>query len=454
MQTTDFTAQNTMNSTIANLKICIIGAGMGGLTCALALAKRGFKEIHVYEYAKDLGFVGAGIQLAPNMARILDRLGVWADIEREAVILKDTSIRQGSTNEELGHVNLAYVHSTYGYPHMVGHRASLAGSIYEGCKREKAITFHFSTPAGKVESWTPKPIFTATPKDGSEAYKVETDVLLSADGVKSTTKVDMMALMGATADVIDSGQAAYRIMLTREQMDKDPELKELIDLDRATRWIGERRHLIAYPVSNKNIYNISTAQPDVNFAAAPSATYTTKGSNEAMLEVYGDFCPMIQRMLKLVPEGEVCEWKLRVQQPLPTWVHGNVALVGDACHPTLPHLAQGAAQAIEDAAVLGAVLSRLPDTKPESVNKALRVYEVVRKERAETLVELAAQSGRAMHLGDGKAKEERDRQFAELKKGGGSVPDKWADAEVQRKIYGHDCMKVAEETFQQEFDKL
>ena len=229
-------------------------------------------------------------------------------------------------------------------------------------------------------------------------------------------------------------------------MASDPELLALIDADRVIRWIGEKRHIIAYPVSNKQIYNISTTQPDVNFAAAPSATYTTKGSKKAMLDVYGDFCPMIHRMLELVPEGEVCEWKLRVHEPLPTWVHGSVALVGDACHPTLPHMAQGAAQAIEDAAVLGVVLSHLPSTvTPADINKALKQYEKVRKERAETLVELAAASGRALHLGEGKAKEERDKQFAALKAGKGPVPDKWADADVQKKIYGHDCAQVAEE---------
>lgn len=136
-----------------------------------------------------------------------------------------------------------------------------------------------------------------------------------------------------------------------------------------------------------------------------------------------------------------------------TWVHGCTALLGDACHPTLPHLAQGAAQAIEDAAVIAVVLSRLPDTTPVSINKALHVYERVRKSRAETLVELAAASGRALHLGDGKAKEERDRQFAEAKAGGkGVVPDKWADADVQRQIYGFDCVAVAEEKFGEYFE--
>lgn len=434
-------------------KICILGAGMGGLTTALALARAGFSDITVFEIASSLGFVGAGIQMAPNMARILDRLGVWQDIAKEGVVLNETSIRQGSTDSELGHVDLKYIRETYGYPHMVGHRATLAGELYNGCLREsKSIQFKFSTTCDNIK-FGPRPSFTATPRKDGDPYEVECDILLGADGVKSSTRVAMLQALDVVANVQDTNQAAYRIMLTREQMSNDPELLALIDADKVIRWIGEKRHLIAYPVSNKGIYNISTTQPDVNFAAAPSATYTTQGSKKAMLDVYADFCPMIHRMLELVPEGEVCEWKLRVHEPLPTWVHGSVALVGDACHPTLPHLAQGAAQAIEDAAVLGVVLSHLTGSvTPSDINKALKQYEKVRKERAETLVELAAASGRGLHLGDGKAKEERDKQFAALKEGKGPVPDKWADADVQRKIYGHDCVQVAEDLVKAESD--
>lgn len=426
---------------------------MGGLATALALAKKGFKNIDVYETASNLGFVGAGIQLAPNMARILDRLGVWAHIERDAVDLKETSIRQGSTDNQLAHVDLKYIRSTYTYPHMVGHRSSLAGSMYEGCKNEKAIRFHFKTAAGQVKSYGPHPSFMAVPREG-EPYQVKCDVLLAADGIKSTVRDQMLRLKNINAKIIDTGQAAYRIMLTREQMKDDPELLELIDGEMVTRWIGEKRHIIAYPVSSKQIYNLSTVQPDVNFAAGPSATYTTKGSKPQMMEVFSDFCPKVRRMLDLVPDGEVCEWKLRVHEPLPTWVHDQIALVGDACHPTLPHLAQGAAQAIEDGAVLSVVLSKLPSTSPEDITKALKVYEEVRRDRAYQLVELAAASGRALHLGDGKAKEERDQQFAALKEGKGPVPDKWADADVQKIIYGTDVMAVADEKFEEIYAKL
>jgi salicylate hydroxylase len=419
---------------------------MAGLTCALALAQAGFQDIEVYEFASDLGFVGAGIQMAPNMARILDRLGVWNKISQKAVVLNSTSIREGATGAELAALDLQYIQNTYGYPHMVGHRATLAEGIYKGCQESSAIRFFFGTDVKDV-TLDEHPSFTAHSRKTDRSQRVVADVLLACDGVKSRVRDAMLEQIGASQSlkVEDTGQAAYRIMLTREQMQHDPELRALIDADKVIRWIGEKRHIIAYPVESKGIYNISTTQPDENFAAAPSATYTTKGSKTAMLEVYKDYCPMIQRMLDLVPEGEVCEWKLRVHSPLPSWTSGSTALVGDACHPTLPHLAQGAAQAIEDAAVIAEVFKVLPDNHPSTVSKALKLYEDVRKNRAETLVEMAAASGRAMHLGAGREKEERDRQFAQIKRNGGkgSVPDKWADAEVQKMIYGFDCQEVA-----------
>ncbi|OTB08115.1 hypothetical protein M426DRAFT_317217 [Hypoxylon sp. CI-4A] len=435
-----------------DLRISVIGAGMGGLACALAFAKKGFKHIDVYETASNLGFVGAGIQLAPNMARVLDRWGAWEGILAEATNIKSSSIREGSSNRELVHVAMPDIEEKYGYPHCTGHRASLAGGLYEGCKKEPAINFHFASSLVDVTSFGPeKTIFTVQARNG-EVYQVETDVLLGADGIKSAVRSSLLRALDITADVEDTGQAAYRIMLTRDEMQHDPALLELLDADCALRWIGEKRHIVAYPISNKTIYNLSTCQPDSNFAAAPSITYTTRGSKSAMLNVYADFHPLVLKMLNMVPEGEVCEWRLRSHKPLDSWILGGVALVGDACHPTLPHLSQGAAMAIEDAAVLAEVVSQAPGggADREALSKALKVYELLRKDRTSILVELAAVSARTLHLGDGKAKEERDKQFAAGGKKGTPIPDKWASPEVQDMIYSYDCVKEA----QDEFDSL
>lgn len=459
---------------------------MGGLGCALSLAKNGFKDITVYEHAPNLGFVGAGIQLAPNMARILDRLGCWKEIYATATNVKETSIRresspsiyqfprhlgtcrfclflvctddhknvEGSTNQELAHVDMPDIEDKYGYPHCTGHRADLAGGMYDACLREPTIKFKLGHPLVSIDAFHPVPRFTVRPTATGTPVQVTHDVVLAGDGIKSLTRNAILDHIGEEFGEADTGQAAYRIMLRREDMAHDPELMELLDSDCVVRWIGEKRHIIAYPVAKKTIYNISSAQPDVNFAKGISATYTTTGSKPQMMSVYADFCPLVHRMLDLVPDGEVVEWKLRQHKPLSTWSVGSVALLGDACHPTLPHLSQGAAMAIEDGAVIAEVLSRIPDTRPETVARALKTYEAMRKERTTTLVDMAAYSGRQLHLGEGKAREERDRQFREHREKKGAIPDKWASPDVQKMIYAHDCVKVAAETFDEIFGKM
>jgi salicylate hydroxylase len=350
----------------------------------------------------------------------------------------------GASGKELTHVHMPDIRKTYGFPHCTGHRASLAGGLYQACKKQPAITFHLGTTLEEVLSFQP-PEFVVRDRSDAE-HRVRADILLAADGVKSITRTALLAQMDCRAEAEDTGQAAYRVLLPRDKMRDDAEMLALVDSNQVTRWIGEKRHWIAYPIQSGNMYNMSSIQPDTNFASAPSMTYTTKGSKTAMLSVFSDFCPLIQRMLNLVPDGEVCEWKLRVHRPLPAWVLGSTALLGDACHPTLPHLNQGAGQAVEDAAVLAEVLARLPDPSAETISKCLRVYELLRRERATKIVDWAAESGRVLHLGEGKAKEERDRRFAEAA-AGGRVPDKWASPDVQAYVYGHDCMREAEDRF-------
>ncbi|KAJ7510690.1 salicylate hydroxylase [Mycena galericulata] len=432
----------------STLNVVIAGAGMGGLATALALSKQGFEHIHVYEAASDLGFVGAGIQVAPNLSRMLKNLGVWEYMKDDAVEMKEASIRVSTTDEELANVKLTHVAERYGQPHCVAHRSALANALYEGCKDAGShITFHFRTTVVGVDFDNNRVQVKERDEDG-EGHWVDADVLLGADGVKSSVRKCMLTRNGEDDDVKDTGQAAYRIMLHRDKLTHDPELLTLVESNTTFRWIGPRRHIIAYPISGNTIFNISTAQPDVNFAAEPTASWTTRADKGAMLKVYSDFCPRVARMLELVPEGEVCEWKLRVHHPLRTWVAENVALLGDACHPTLPHLNQGAALAIEDGAVLGVVFSKLTDKR--DIHAGLLVYERLRKARTEHLVEEAAASGRALHLTDPEAQAVRDEAFRQVKNGGPN-PDRAVDRAVQDMVYGHDCVKHAEEHFETYF---
>lgn len=336
---------------------------------------------------------------------------------------------------------------------MVGLRFSLAQSLFEGCKRQSGINFFFSSQVKTVHSFGPNPSFTIAPRDG-DPYEVECDILLAADGIKSTVRDQLLELKKADAKIVDTGYAAYRILLGREQLSHDPELLQLIDQPHVTRWLGHKRHIIAYPVDNHQILNIVPVQPDVNFAAAPSTLYTTKGSKSQMIKEYDSFHPKIKRLLELVPEGGLCEWRLRVHDPLPFWAYNQTALIGDACHPSLPHLGQGAAQAIEDGAALAVILAKLPDSHSSSIGKALRTYEMLRKDRADTLTALAAASGRVMHAEEGAEKAQRDAQYAVLKKNGtGQVPDRFADADVQKIMYNFDIMQVAEDEFEEIYSK-
>ncbi|KZV87759.1 FAD/NAD(P)-binding domain-containing protein [Exidia glandulosa HHB12029] len=419
-----------------SLRIAIVGAGIAGLSTALALARAGFTHIDVFEAASSFGEIGAGIQVAPNMSAILDRLGVLDKVVKDSVALDGMQIRRCSTNEVLASPSFLHLRDTYRYPQMVCHRADLSKTLFDACISTGVIRIHFSSRLTDLDFENTR--FCVT--QGEETRWVEVDVVLAADGVKSIARARMLAATGQVDDAEDTGQAAYRVMLTREQIvaSGDKELLDLLDSQIAQRWTGHGRMIIAYPIAHHNIYNISTAHPDTHFARAPTGAWTTYGSRAAMLGTYVSYCDTVQRLLALVRRDQVCEWKLRVHAPLDGWVRERVALLGDACHPTLPHLAQGAAQAVEDGAVLAAVLAKVGCK--EDVGRALRVYEALRKERAEWVVDAAAHSGKQLLLSDEAALEARDQLFANSHESGRN-PDQYADKEVQQRIYGHDCIE-------------
>src|SRR5882762_2808491 len=169
----------------------------------------------------------------------------------------------------------------------------------------------------------------------------------------------------------DTGDAAYRVMIPREKLVNRPELLKLVDESISYRWIGPGGHIMVYPIRNHQLFNMVLLHPD---RRDTEESWTATGPKSNMLEFYSGWSPTVRALLDLVDGDQIPEWRLKIHKPLASWVEGNVALMGDACHPTLPYVAQGAAQAAEDAGVLAAVLSLIRDEA--DIHIALLIYSV------------------------------------------------------------------------------
>lgn len=260
---------------------------------------------------------------------------------------------------------------------------------------------------------------------------IEGDVVIAADGIKSDIRYQMASYHGVKDQSTCTGDAAYRVILPREKMQEDNRALGLLDSNSGTRWMGPGGHIMAYPIKNNAVYNmvlIHPQKPD----AKNTESWMNKGDKREMMDFYKGWNDLVRKLLSSVPEGEINEWTLNSHRPLPHWIENKCALIGDSCHPMLPYVAQGAAQAIEDAAVLTVALSLAED-----VPTALGVYEAVRKSRGEAIQDSAATTRQALHLPDGPEQEKRDKAIA----GTGPNPDLWADHDWQDFMWGVDVMK-------------
>ena len=260
---------------------------------------------------------------------------------------------------------------------------------------------------------------------------IEGDVVLAADGIKSDIRHQMASRHGVKDHSTSTGDAAYRVSIPREKIQEDKRALELLDSNIAIRWMGPGGHIIAYPIKNNNVYNMVLVHPQKPNAENVES-WTNKGNKKEMMDCYKGWNDLVRDLLSYVPQGEINEWTLNIHRPLPHWIENECALIGDSCHPMLPYVAQGAAQAIEDAAVLAVSLSLAED-----VPTALGVYEAVRKSRGEAIQNSAATTRQVLHLPDGPEQEKRDKAIA----GTGPNPDLWADHDWQDFMWGVDVMK-------------
>ena len=260
---------------------------------------------------------------------------------------------------------------------------------------------------------------------------LEGDVIIAADGIRSGIRHQMALKHGIKDHSTFTGDAAYRVIIPREKMQGNTRALELIDRNIGMRWMGPGGHIMAYPIKNNNAYNMVLLHPQKP-DAKNTESWVNKGDQNEMMDFYKGWNDLVRDLLSFVPEGEIIEWTLNSHRPLPHWIESECALIGDSCHPMLPYVAQGAAQAMEDAAVLTISLSLAED-----VPTALGVYEAVRKSRAEAIQNSAATTRQALHFPDGPDQEKRDKAIA----GTGPNPDLWADRDWQDFMWGVDVME-------------
>jgi salicylate hydroxylase len=361
--------------------VLIAGAGIGGLTAALALAKQHI-EVTLFDQAEKLEDVGAGIQLSPNATRVLVALGL-AERLRPAIIQPSAiRLRSGPSGREIATMPLgAATLERYGAPYWVIHRADLQQALIGAIADEPHIAL---TLGARVEDFTIDANGVRVTINRNSASQAGVGysgaALIGADGLWSRVR----ALLGDGAAPRFAGRVAFRAIVPAAELppqDREP----IVNL-----WIGPEGHLVHYPVRAGAAVNIVAVSRD----RWQSPAWSTGAERDEALEGFPRRSwALAARKLLAAPERWQ-KWSLYDRAPLRSWGRGPVTLLGDAAHPMLPFLAQGAAMAIEDAAVLAHEFARWPGDR----SAALRNYETLRRLRTARMQHAARRNDFRYHL--------------------------------------------------------
>jgi salicylate hydroxylase len=367
------------------MKVAVIGGGIGGLSAALALLKAGC-DVQVYEQAPKFGEIGAGIQISPNASRLLHRLGLKPVMDKWGVRPAAIHQKRWDDGRTLQRAPLgAEVETLFGAPYYHFHRGDLAALLAEALPKERAHTGHRLVG---IEEKGERIV--ARFENGAT---IEADLLIGADGIHSKVR----ALTFGPEKPRFTGCVAWRGLVPAERIAH-------LNIEVASHnWMGPEAHCVHYWVSAQRLMNVVCV---VEHGSWTNESWTDKGDVADVLARYEGWHPTVRGLISAFPETFI--WALHDRAPLPAWTQGRVALLGDACHPMLPMMAQGAAQAIEDGAALASLLKSMPDDVPS----ALRRYEEIRKPRATRLQEASAANRTRFHLADGPEQQKRDEAMA------------------------------------------
>lgn len=361
------------------LPFLVIGGGIGGLTTALALSRQGY-PVHVLERAEAFAEIGAGLQLAPNASRVLDRLGILDEVTKDAffpsrLVLMDAVSGDQITAVETGEQFVR----RYGYPYFVTHRADLLHALLSACRDSDRITLEASKEVVEV---TPLPEGARVRCADGSVYRA--DALVGADGPRSTVR---RTLLPDDAAPVVPGYVAYRGTVPMDDMSAAlAGLRELRDM---VLWTGPGMHLVQYPVRRGELCNL--------VAVFHSRSYRPDsddwGTEAELDETFAAACPQVRDCVEVINRDR--RWQLFDRAPADNWTSDHITLLGDAAHPMLQYLAQGACQALEDAAVLADTLR----SHDGAVASAFKAYQAERYPRTARLQTSARDFGEILHIG-------------------------------------------------------
>lgn len=365
--------------------VLIAGAGIGGLTAALAIAQRGFL-VAVFEQAERLEEIGAGIQLSPNAARVLIALGLRERLERRAVAPQELRVMGARGARVLARAPLAAGAAPGDAPYWMIHRGDLQAALLEAVRADAAITLHLGA---RVDDF----LLAGDGVTISAAGRQCGCALIAADGLWSRLR----ARLGHRDEPRFARRVAWRALVAADAVPQEARAPAV------TLWFDGDNHLVHYPVRGGDLINVVAIVGD----DWREGGWNAPGERAEILARYGaaTWPPAARMVLAAAPQWH--KWALYDRLPIgegsadsgTAWGHGAITLLGDAAHPMLPYLAQGAAMAIEDAWVLARALAERRDDAPA----ALRGYERERHPRTARVQHAAHRTGTVYHLGGGAA---------------------------------------------------